>query len=251
MIRVGILGHDPYASHIADALGSQPDIKVIGFFSNQPTLLSRGLSSIGGLFCSKSQFERFKERGIKVSGFLEDFLQDVDFLLEYDSSDLSVKLSFEGTGVQLSPRDITLFRLRELPLAEVSIRWVSDSLYCCPFFRPAVLEIKLSRKESYGFLVDNLLSASRVSSVNEEVSLNDLCIYYPFFRRYTLFSIITFLRSLQLSKDGSSLSVLSLYGIFSAIPEAIDLMRESIGISRDVSSSITDHHLSIKSGLLH
>ncbi|MEM0036303.1 MAG: hypothetical protein QXU23_01535 [Candidatus Korarchaeum sp.] len=251
MIRVGVLGHDPYVPHIASALRSQPDVKVVGFYYHQPTLLSRDLASIGGLFCSKSQFEYFKERGIKVSGFLEDFLENVDFLLEYDPNDLSTKLTFEGTGVQLNPKEVTSSRLRELPLAEVSIRWISDSLYCCPFFKPAVLELKLSQEESYEFIIDSLLSARRMSSVNEEVDLNYFCIYYPFFRNYTLFSIIVFLKSLQLSKDGRSLSIFSLYGIFSTLPEAIDMMRESTGMVKELSSSITDHHLNIKSGLLH
>ncbi|MCS7102800.1 MAG: hypothetical protein NZ992_02825 [Candidatus Korarchaeum sp.] len=251
MIRVGVLGHGPYAPHIANALKSQPDIEVVGFYYHQPTFLSRELSSISKLFCSKSQFEYFKERGIKLSGFLEDFLESVDFLLEYDHDDLSIKLTFEGTGFQLSPKDVTSFRLKELSLSEVSIRWISDSLYCCPFFRPALLELKLSQEERYDFIVDFLLSARRVSSVNEEVNLNDFCIYYPFFRNYTLFSIIIFLKSLQFSKNGKSLSVFSLYGIFSTLPEAIDTMRESTGVIREFSSSITDHHLNIKSGLLH
>ncbi|RDD54038.1 MAG: hypothetical protein BA066_01340 [Candidatus Korarchaeota archaeon NZ13-K] len=251
MIRVGILGHDPHTPHIAEALRRQPDIEVVGFYSHGPTFLSRELAGIGDLFCSRSQFEFFKEKGIRISGFLEDLLEGVDFLLEYDPRDLSVRLTFEGTGVRLDPRDVTSYRLADLPLAEVSIRWVSSSLYCCPFFRPALLDVKLSREESREFLVDSLLSARRISSLNEEVDLSDLCIYYPFFRSHTLFSLIVLLRSLQLSDDGRSLSLLSLYGIFSTIPEAIDTMRESVGVSREISSSITDHHLSIKSGLLH
>lgn len=251
MIRVGVLGHDPYAPHIANALKTQPDISVLGFYHHQPAFLSRELSGISGLFCSKSQFDYFKERGIKVSGFLEDFLESVDFLLEYDRNDLNIKLVFEGTGILLNPKDITLLRLRELPVSEVSIRWVSDSLYCCPFFRPALLELRLSREDRDEFIVDSLLSARRVSSVNEEVNLEDLCIYYPFFKNYTLFSMIVFLKSLRFSKNEKLLSVFSLYGIFSTLPEAIDTMRESIGVTREVSASITDHHLSIKSGLIH
>jgi hypothetical protein len=249
MIRIGIIGQDPYAAHLMDALRSQPDVDVIGLYSHKPTSISKDLSDVTNLFCSESGLEYFKERGIKVKGFLEDFLEGIDFLMEYDPNELSIKLTFEGTGIQLSPKDIILSRLSSIPLSKLRIRWTSD-IYCCPFFRPAMLELELSERVSLETLRDHLISSRRVSSINREVDLNEVCIYYPFFRRYTLFSIILFLRSIEPSKDGSSINIFSLYGILSAVPEAIDAIREMRGIDKEVSSSITDHHLNMKSGLL-
>jgi hypothetical protein len=249
MIRIGIIGQDPYAAHLMDALRSQPDIDVIGLYSHKPTPFSKDLSGVADLFCSESSLEYFKERGIKVQGFLEDFLENIDFLIEYDPNELSIKLTFEGTGIQLNPRDVILSRLSDIPVSKLRIRWVSD-IYCCPFFRPAMLELELSERLNLETLRDYLISARRVSSINREVDLNEICIYYPFFRRYTIFSIILFLRSIEQSRDGSSINIFSLYGILSAVPEAIDTIREMRGIDKGVSSSITDHHLNMKSGLL-
>ena len=251
MMRVGVLGHDAYAPHIADALRRQPDIEFVGFYHQKPTFLSRELSFMADVYCSESNFDSFKEKGIKVSGFLEEFLENLEFLLEYNPIDLSFKLSFKGTGIELGPKEVTIYRFSEsLPVEDASIRWVSDSLYCCPFFRAAILELSFSREIKRDFLINSLLSARRVFSINEEVNLNDFCIYYATYKPQTLFSIILFLRSVQLLPSGKSINVFSLYGILSVLPEVIDAMRESRGMDREVSSSITDHHLSIKSGLL-
>lgn len=251
MIRVGIVGRDAYAPHIADSLRRQPDIEFIGFFQHEPTFLSRELSGMAGLYCSESNFKSFKERGIRVSGFLEEFLEDLDFLLEYDPTNLSFGLNFKGTGIRLGPKEVTIYRFSALlPIEDVSIRWIPGSLHCCPFFKSAILELFLSEGISGEFSHDSLISARRVVSINEEVNLNDFCIYYPIYKPYTLFSIVLFLRSAQLSPDGRSITLFSLYGILSALPEVIDAIRESRGMDREISSSITDHHLNIKSGLL-
>ncbi len=252
MIKVGIVGHDPYTIPLMDGLGRQPDFQVIGAYNHDPTPFSKPISKKIPVYCSKSNLSFFKERGIKVSGFLEEFIESADAFLEYDSVEMSIKISYGSSGIVIRPYEVLLERLSaSIPIKDISLEEISDDLFCCPFFRAFKVKLKLAEKIDLNWIKDSLLSSPRVLVISGGVYLQDLCLFLLVAAPYSQFSVSVILRSIRVvSEDSSSIELISLLGYMICLPEAIDTLRESNGVKRDFSRGITDKHLSIKGGLI-
>ncbi|MDK2371945.1 MAG: hypothetical protein QI197_00965 [Candidatus Korarchaeota archaeon] len=250
MIRVGIVGHDPYTIPIADCLERQPDIKIIGAYNHDITPFSRPVSKRLDVYCSESSLELFKEMGIKVSGFLDDFIEGTDAFLEYSSREYSVRISYGSSGMVVRPYDVLLERLSlGLPLQDISVEEISDELFCCPYFRAFRLAVKLREDLSLGEVRESLLRSPRVVGISgEDIYLQDLCAFLPVSFPHSIFSVNVLLSSVKVV--GREAEMISLLGYLLPLPEVVDTLRESEGVKRDFSRSMTDEYLSIKGGLI-
>ncbi len=250
MMRVGIVGHDPYTIPIADCLERQPDIKVIGAYNHDITPFSRPISKRLDIYCSESSLEPFKEMGIKVSGFLDDFIEGTDAFLEYSSREYSVRISYGSSGMVVRPYEVLLERLSlGLPLQDISVEGISDELFCCPYFRAFRLAVKLRENLSLGEVKESLLRSSRVVGISgEDIYLQDLCAFLPVSFPHSIFSVNVLLSSVKVM--GREAEMISLLGYLLPLPEVVDTLRESEGVKRDFSRSMTDEYLSIKGGLI-
>ncbi len=253
MINLGILGHNPYTLLISEAIAKQPDFNVVGAYSHEPTPFSKEISRRLNVFCSESGLPLFKERGIRVSGLLDDFIDRSDVFLEYESNTLAMKISFGSAGFRVAPKDSMRERLsQELPLEKVYLREVSEIIACCPQFKLFRTELTLSRSLDKEEIIDSLLSTSRIGALyGGNVSLTDLCLFLSTSVKPSLFSCIVLLDSMEI-KEGSKtyIDFLSLVGRLLVLPEAIDTIRESNKIYREISKGITDKSLNIRSGLV-
>ncbi len=250
MMRVGIVGHDPYTIPIADCLERQPDIKVIGAYNHDLTPFSRPISKRIDIYCSESSLELFKEMGIKVSGFLDDFIEGTDAFLEYSANEYSVRISYGSSGMVVKPYEVLLERLSlGLPLQDISMEEIHDELFCCPYFRAFRLTVKLRDDLSLGEARESLLRSSRVVGISgRDLYLQDLCAFLPVSFPHSIFSVNVLLNSVKVVEK--EVEMISLLGYLLPLPEVIDALRESEGVKREFSRSMTDEYLSIKGGLI-
>ncbi len=250
MMRVGIVGHDPYTIPIAECLERQPDIKVIGAYNHDLTPFSRPISRRMRIYCSESSLELFKEVGIKVSGFLDDFIEGTDAFLEYSVKEYSVRISYGSSGMVVKPQEVLLERLSlGLPLQDISMEEIHDELFCCPYFRAFRLVVKLRDHLDLEELRDGILRSSRVVGISgEDLYLQDLCAFLPVSFPHSIFSVNVLLSSMKVR--GREVEVFSLLGYLLPLPEVVDTLRESEGVRREFSRSMTDEYLSIKGGLI-
>lgn len=251
MVRAGIVGHDPYTLPIVEALGRQPDVEVIGAYNHDVTPFSRPISRRTNIYCSESNFHHFKERGIKVSGFLDDFIEETDYFLEYDYQGLSMRISYGSSGMMIGPHEILLERLSAalpLDLKDISIESIQEELFCCPHYRAARLSMRLADRLTVTGIKESLLSAPRSTGISGEVHIRDLCTSLPFLSPQSVYSINFMLDSPEIRDN--EMSVMSLIGYLLPLPEVIDTLRESEGMRRELSMAITDEHLGIAGGLI-
>ncbi len=250
MIRVGIVGHGPHTIPIADSLERQPDLVVVGAYDHDGTPFSKSISKRMGIFCSESGLERFKERGIKVHGFLDDFIEETDAFLEYDADKYTVRISYGSSGMVIGPYEVLLERLSMvLPIDDISFREMRDELFCCPYFRIFQIGLKLREKLGVEEIRESLLSSSRIVGISSQgVSLQDLCAFLPTSIQHSIFSMNALLGSISVEGKGARFT--AMLGYLLPLPEVIDTLRESEGVRREFSRPMTDEHLNIKGGLL-
>ncbi len=253
MIRIGIVGHDPYTIPLLEGLNRQPDIHVVGAYSHEATPYSKYISRKVPVYCSKSGLPLFKQRGIKVSGFLEDFIEKTDAFLEYDYNKMTTKVSYGSSGITIKPYEVLLERLSmSLPMKNLTLEEVHEDLIYCPYFRVFKVSLNLTKEAYPDWIKDSLLTTPRTLVISgENVYLQDLCIFLPTAAPYSNFSINVFMNSIKVKdRDKKTVEFISLLGYMLSLPETIDTLRESEGVRRNLSRGITDEHLSIKGGLI-
>jgi len=252
-MRIGIVGHDPYTIPIAEALNRQPDFTVVGAYSHEITPFSKLISHRIAVYCGKSGLPSFKRRGIRVSGFIEDFIEGTDVFLEYDPASLGMRISYGSSGILIRPNEVILERLSlELPIEEVSLREIPEDIACCPFFRVFRAYARLGEDTPPAWFRDALLSIPRAAALSgDRIDIRSLCALLPVALPHLSFMISVPLGSIK-QDDASSrrFEFISILGYLVALPEAIDTLRESEGMRRDLSRAITNEYLSIKGGLI-
>ncbi len=253
MIRIGIVGHDPYTIPLLESLNRQPDIHVVGAYSHEITPYSKYISHKVPVYCSKSGLHPFKQKGIKVSGFLEDFIEETDAFLEYDYNQMTTKVSYGSSGITIKPYEVLLERLSMvLPVKDLTLEEIHEDLIYCPYFKVFKISLDLTKETRLDWIKDSLLTAPRTLVISgEDIYLQDLCIFLPTAAPHSNFSINVFMNSIRIGeKNRKAVEFISLLGYMLSLPETIDTLRESEGVKRDFSRGITDEHLNIKGGLI-
>ncbi|MGC8609229.1 MAG: type II glyceraldehyde-3-phosphate dehydrogenase [Thermoplasmata archaeon] len=83
MIKVGINGYGTIGRRVAFAVLQQPDMVVSGIVKTKPDYVSEIASSTYKIFVpDRSYMNAFDESGIKVSGTLEDLVNDSDIIVD-------------------------------------------------------------------------------------------------------------------------------------------------------------------------
>ncbi len=253
MMRMGIVGHDPYTIPLLESLTKQPDIQVIGAYSHELTPYSKPISHRIPVYCSKSGLNLFKQRGVKVAGFLEDFIEKTDAFLEYDYEQIATKVSYGSSGITIKPYEVLLERLSTvLPVKDLTLEEIRNDLIYCPYFKTFKISLNLSKEIEQEWAKDSLLTAPRILAISGEgIYLQDLCFFLPIAAPHSNFSINILMNSVKVKgRDRKAVEFISLLGFMVSLPETIDTLRESEGLKRSISREITDEHLNIKGGLI-
>ncbi len=253
MIRVGIVGHDPYTIPLLEGLNRQPDIHVVGAYSHKATPYSKYISRKVPVYCSRPELYLFKQKGVKVSGFLEDFIEETDAFLEYDCNQIATKVSYRSSGITIRPYEVLLERLSmALPIKDLTLEEIHEDLVYCPYFKVFKVSLNFIKETYLDWIRDSLLTTPRTLVISGEgIYLQDLCIFLPTTAPYSNFSINVLMNSIKIrEKDKKAAEFISLFGYMSSLPETVDTLRESEGVKREFSQGITDEHLSIKRGLI-
>ncbi|MEZ0394317.1 MAG: type II glyceraldehyde-3-phosphate dehydrogenase [Desulfurococcaceae archaeon] len=92
MIRVGVVGYGTIGKRVADAVARQDDMVLVGVFKTRPNYEAYAASARGyRLFVPPDREKEFVERGLKVSGHLEDLVEGADVIVDASPGGVGAK----------------------------------------------------------------------------------------------------------------------------------------------------------------
>ena len=247
MIRIGLLGHDAYTASLASILERQPDIELIGAYSSILTPLSKYISRITPIYVSEKGLEEFIRRGIKVSGFLAEFIESADYMIDYDARSLSFGVSYGGTGFRITVKEALLRRISRV----MRVRGVDAEFSRASDrpLRPAAIRLRVEGVSGVKEVLDALYSSERVVVLQPGgPDPGALEVIACSVSGHLLYSTVVMAESVGV--DGDEVEFRGLIGRFVSLPETLDTLRESKGVPSDIAWGMTNFGLNIKGGAL-
>lgn len=101
-VRVAINGYGTIGKRVADAVALQDDMKVVGVAKMKPNFEARMAVQKGFPLYAGSQDSllRFQKAGLKVTGTLEDMVEEADLVVDATPEESGYKPLYEKTGVK-------------------------------------------------------------------------------------------------------------------------------------------------------